>query len=76
MKKNLLLLLAFDALLLELDEDYQGISDTEQTIINGKVLEEYGLRIGDTTQDHTEVRRRMVKEIYVFRDEVIQKIRK
>jgi hypothetical protein len=75
MKKNLLLLLAFDALLLELDEDYQGISDTEQTIIGGKVLEEYGLKVGDTTQDHTEVRQQMIKEIYEFRDEVIKEIR-
>ena len=74
-KRDLIALLAYDALLYALDDDYDGVSENELIMIKARNLEIYGRRIGDTEAQHELTRKQMIEDIHRMKDEMTAKIR-
>jgi hypothetical protein len=73
-KKELIMLLAFDALLLELDENFKGVNENDLSLIHAKTLEEYGMKIGDEKEKYENMQKEMIRDIYKMREDIVSKI--
>ena len=71
---KILLLMAFDALLLELDSSYIPISEDKYQLFRVKLLESYGVRVSSTDEEIKEVTEKLIIDIYKHRDELIKQI--
>jgi hypothetical protein len=70
-RNELITLLAYDALLLELDNEYQGVPETQLNLIHSKVLESYGLTLTSTKKEMDGMQKEIIKDIYKLRDSII-----
>lgn len=74
MDENLLLLLAFDSLLLELDDDYEGVTQEQNELIHSKVLESYGLTVSSSKEEIAKLKELMIQDVKKYREKLIKNI--
>lgn len=75
MKDKLLLLLAFDALLMEMDNEYVSVPDESAQLIESKVFESYGLKVTASDEEVKEMRKSFVQDIKKYRDSIFNEIK-
>ncbi|TYS91925.1 hypothetical protein [Rossellomorea aquimaris] len=74
MKDELILLLAFDALLYGMDEEYEPASENQLKMIRSKLIEEYGLKLISTDQKLDEIQGKIISDIRGMRDSLIKEV--
>lgn len=74
MGDKLLLLLALDALLLELDDEYDGLAEEHLQLINSKVLESYGLTVTSSKKELKKIKLLMIQDVKKYREQLIKEI--
>ena len=74
MDNKYLLLLAFDALLLELDDDYESASEEQLQLIKSKVYEHYGLTVSSSREDGMKINALLIQDVKNYRDQIIKEI--
>lgn len=74
MNNKMLILLALDALLLEIDDEYEGVEEEQLQLIKSKVYEGYGLKVSSSKEDLKKVNELMIEDVKRFRQQLIQEI--
>lgn len=74
MNDKMLLMLAFDSLLLELDEEYEDLPEEVIRMIEAKVYESYGLEITSRHKDVLVIRQSLIRDARKYRDKLIKDI--
>lgn len=74
MDNKLIILLALDAMLLEIDDEYEGVPEEQCQFIKSKVLEGYGLTVTSSKADIQEMKVSMIRDIKKYRDQLIEEI--
>lgn len=69
-----LLLLAFDSLLLELDNNYEGVSDEQNNLIQSKIYENYGLSANSTNEEVSMIREHLINDTRKYRDNLMEEL--
>lgn len=75
MKEKLLLILAYDILLSELDGDYVEIRKEIYTMVEGKFYEAYGLSLDANDEDLVIMKDKMFNDVIELRDKLIAEIK-
>lgn len=76
MKEKLILALAYDGLLLELDEEYEGVPAEHIDLLKAKLFEEYGFKVTSAVTELTRVQQEVVVDVRKMRDELIGELTK
>ena len=74
MSDKLLMMLAIDLFLVELDDNYEGYPKETIQLIESKVYESYGLELSSSSEDALHVKNSMMKDVYKFRDKLVKEI--
>lgn len=74
MNNKYLLLLAFDALLLELDDEYEGVPEEHLNLIQSKVYECYGLKVTSSKEDIKNINALLIHDVKNYREQIIKEI--
>lgn len=74
MDSKLLLLLAWDALLMELDGDYEAVPEEQVQLVKSKVYEYYGLKVTSSKEDVVNVNNLLIQDIKKYRDQIFKDI--
>ncbi|KEF40438.1 hypothetical protein M670_00464 [Schinkia azotoformans MEV2011] len=74
MDDKYLLLLAFDALLLSLDCEYEPVSEEQFNLLQSKVYEGYGLKITSTNEDYEKIKELLIQDVRKYRKQLFEEI--
>lgn len=76
MNSKLIMIMAIDTLLLEIDTEYEEVPRNVHDLVQLKVYEEYGLTLDSTYEEVEEMKKRMIEDIKKFREELIVEVTK
>ncbi len=74
MNNKYILLMALDTLLLEMDDDYEELSEEQHNLVYTKVLEDYGLTIHSEKEEIDEMKAQILQDVYKYRDQLMKEI--
>jgi len=74
MDEKTILLLASDALLLELDENYIGVPKETHDLIYSIVLEGYGLTVTSSEDEIKKLKELMINDVRNYREKLINQL--
>ena len=74
MDEKTILLLASDALLLELDENYIGVPKETHDLIYSILLEGYGLTVTSSEDEIKKLKELMINDVRNYRDKLINQL--
>lgn len=74
MKDELIVFLAIDNILNDLDLEYEGLPEETVNLIESKVYESYGLKITSQESHVEEVRKLIVEDMHRYRKKLLKKL--
>lgn len=74
MDNKMIMMLALDSLLLELDKDYEGIPYQVTDLIQSKVFESYGMRVDCTHEEALTIQKNMINDVKKYRDKLFEEL--
>lgn len=74
MENKYLLLLAFDSLLIALDDEYERLPEEQLKLIESKVYEHYGLKITSSKEDLNKINALLIQEVKEYRDKIVNEL--
>lgn len=74
MNNKMIMALALDALLLELDRDYESVPQEVADLLQAKVFESYGMRVDCTHEEALTIQKNMINDVKKYRDKLFEEL--
>ena len=74
MSEDLMILLAFDSLLKEIDPDYSELSKDKFDFIKSRIFESYGMAITSDEDDIEVITNKIIKDLNEYKDSLIKSL--